>query len=218
MTELIAPRGDDEILDFDEDALRLKPIMTGDVFVDVPVTGEATPIAVMVAGHPCTIRRGAELKPRIPCVRLLEHQWVPYHAWPRQSHGCFPISEAVGIGQGQCGTLDDWVTVDAGELARERRRLTLQDRGVLVFQQRLIHSLSRFVTPIDALHEASRHVLVEAELEYDWVFELDGTAPLDSLIADFAGFMDAEDRRAVLRKDDRRVRAELKAELRSRAA
>lgn len=214
MAELIAPEGDDEILDFDEDALRLKPVMTGDVFTGVSVVGEPSPITVMVAGHPCTIRRGAQLKPRIPCVRVLEHQWVPYHAWPRQSPGCFPISEAVGIGRGQCATLDDWATADTQELTRDRRRLTLQDRGILVFQQRLIHSLSRFVTPVDVLLETSRHVLAEAELEYDWVFERDGTAPLDELIAAFADFMDAEGRRAALRTDGRRVRREARAELR----
>lgn len=218
MPELVAPEHDDEILEFDEDALRLKPVMTGDLFTGVAAVGEESPIDVMVAGHPCTIRRGVELKPRVPCIRVVDHQWVPYRAWPRQSHGCFPISEAVGIGTGKCGALDDWVTVDAAELARERRRLTLQDHGILVFQQRLIYSLSRFVTPSDTLQEASRHVLAEAELEYDWVFELDGTAPLDALIANFANFMDADERRAALRTDERRVRAEVRAELRRRRA
>lgn len=218
MPELVAPEDDDGILEFDEDALRLKPVMTGDLFTGVAAAGEESPIDVMVAGHPCTIRRGVELKPRVPCIRVVEHEWVPYRAWPRHSHACFPISEAVGIGQGRCGALDDWVTVGAAELARERRRLTLQDRGILVFQQRLIHSLSRFVTPIDALDEASRHVLAEAELEYDWVFDLDGRAPLDALIADFAGFMEADQRRAALRTDERRVRAEVRAELRRRSS
>lgn len=218
MSELVAPEDDDEILEFDEDALRLKPIMTGDLFTGVVVTGEASPIDVIVAGHPCTIRRGVSLKPRVPCVRVVDHQWVPYRAWPKQSKGHFPISEAVGIGRGRCGALDDWVTVDASELARERRRLTLQERGILVFQQRLIHSLSRFVTPVDALREASTHVFAEAELEYDWVFELDGTAPLDDLVAEFGGFMDAEQRRAALRTDERRVRAEVRAELRRRCS
>jgi hypothetical protein len=214
--DLIAPEDDDEILEYDEDALRLKPVMTGDLFTGVAAAGEDTPMDVMVAGHPCTIRRGAHLKSRVPCIRVLEHEWVPYRAWPRQSKNCFPISEAVGIGRGRCGTLDDWVTIDAAELTRERRRLTLQHRGILIFQQRLIHSLSRFVTPIDALLAASRHVLAEAELEFDWLFELDGTAPYDSLVADFAALMDADGRRGALQTDERRVRAEVRAELRHR--
>jgi len=120
------------------------------------------------------------------------------------------------MGRGRCGTLDEWVTVSSAELTRERRRLTLQDRGILVFQQRLIHALSRFVAPIDALLEASRHVLVEAELDYDWVFELDGTAPLEALVLDFAAFMNAEGRRGALRTDERRVRSEIRNELRRR--
>jgi len=67
---LIAPESDDEILDLEPEALAFKPVMTGDAFVGLRVPGEPDPMDVMVAGHPCTIRRGATLVERVPCVRL----------------------------------------------------------------------------------------------------------------------------------------------------
>ena len=48
--ELIAPEGDDELFDCEEEALALKPVMTGDIFVGVTVPGEPHPVNVMVAG------------------------------------------------------------------------------------------------------------------------------------------------------------------------
>lgn len=219
---LIAPEGDDEILDFEAEALGYKPVMTGDLFVGVTVPGEVAPIDVMVAGHPCTIRRGVTLVERVPCIQVVEHQWVPYERWPDYDPSHFPISAEVGIGDGRCGALQEWVGVSRDELLRGRRRLTLQDHGIYVFQQRFIHSLSRFAPPITALKTASDHVLAEAELEFSWVIEqFDGDPDDDelrTLVTAFGDFMDQEDRRVRLRTDRKRVASEVNAEIRQREA
>lgn len=129
----------------------------------------------------------------------------------------FPVSGAVGLGD-VAASLLDWVTVDGTELTRARRRLTLSEFGVIVFQQRLIHSLTRFAPPSAELQESMRHVLREAELERDWVTDLEGRAELDALITDFDAFMGEAGRRERLkdRAMESAVRRELNAELRER--
>jgi hypothetical protein len=184
--------------DLEPEALAFKPVMTGDAFVGLRVPDEPDPMDVMVAGHPCTIRRGATLVERVPCVRLVEHQWVPYERWPDYDQNHFPIPAVADIGQGRCAALWEWTAVPRDELLRGRRRVTLQDQGIYIFLQRLIHSLSRFAPPVTALKEASAHVLAEAELEYSWVMELlDGdpdSTHLTQLVSEFDAFMTAENR------------------------
>jgi hypothetical protein len=218
--ELIAPEGDDELFDSDEEALALKPVMTGDIFVGVNVPGEADSVDLMIAGHPCTIRMGALLVERVPCARIVDHQSVPYHRWPSYDKSHFPLSGAAGVGNGRCVSLWDWLAAPAEELLRSRRRATLQDQGIHIFLQRLIHSFSRFAPPLSVLREASGHVLAEAELEYTWMLELfDGeldSPEMRSVIGDFDAFMRAEDRRMLLSSDRKRVSAQVSAEIAGR--
>lgn len=216
MTQLIEPERDEEILDWDEESLRLNAVMTGDVFADVLV--ESASATLMVAGHPCTIRGGnARLLSRIPCIRIVERQWLPYNRWPTGHWNYFPIAPAAGLGT-VAASLLDWVTVDGDSLVRERRRMTLTEYGVVVFQQRLVHALTRFALPKPELEEAMRAVLREAEFERDWVTALEEQADWDTLIADFDGFMRDENRRERLkdRSLESAIRRELNAELRRR--
>lgn len=213
---LIEPENDEAILDWDEDALRLSAVMTGDVFRDVRVEGASA--TVMVAGHPCTIRGGdARLLARVPCIRVVDRPFVPYRRWSSGHWNHFPLSPTVGLGD-VAASLLDWTTVDGAELTRARRCLTLTELGVVVFQQRLIHSLTRFAPPKPELEESMRHVLREAEFERDWVTDLEGQAGLDALIADFDAFMRDAQRRERLRDraKESAIRREIHAELRSR--
>lgn len=215
-TSLIEPSGDDEILDADPDALRFSAIMTGDVFASVSVAGERDPITVMVAGHPCTIRgaHGA-LRPRVACVRVVDYQRVPYRVWPTGHRNVFPIAASVGLGD-VAADLQEWVTVDSAELRRDDRKLTLTERGFVVLHQRIVASLTRVIVDAVKIERAAHHVLREAELERDWVEELDETKPIDDLVADFAAFMDAEDRRERLKRPEleSEVRKEVRTHLR----
>lgn len=213
---LIEPVGDDEILDADPDALQFSAIMTGDVFVSVSVAGDKAPITVMLAGHPCSIRQArGQLRPRLPCVRIVDYQHVPYRKWPTGHFNAFPISSDVGLGA-VGADLQEWVTVDSAELTRERRKLTLTERGFVVLHQRIVCSLTRVVVDPLRIEEAAHHVLREAELERDWVEDLDGQAPINELIGEFADFMDRENRRERLKRRDGEgtVRREVRDHLR----
>jgi hypothetical protein len=213
---LIEPSGDDEILDADPEALRFNAIMTGDVFESVSLLGESDPITVMIAGHPCTIRRAAgALQPRVACVRVIDYQSVPYRVWPTGHRNVFPISSPIGLGN-VAANLQEWVTVDSTELRRDNRKLTLTERGFVVLHQRIVASLTRVIVDPIEIERAAHHILREAELERDWVEELDGRKPIDDLVADFSVFMDAEDRRERLKRPELEsmVRKEVRARLR----
>lgn len=152
---LIEPEGDDEILDFEPEALQFNAVMTGDLFESVAVAGEPQPAPVVVAGHPCTIRGASgRLRPRVACIRVGDHQAVPYRRWPAGHFGVFPISRAVGLGQ-VAADLQEWVTVDSSQLRREKRRLTLTERGVVILQQRVVHALTRVIVDPILLEQAS---------------------------------------------------------------
>jgi hypothetical protein len=212
---LIEPSGDDEILDADREALRFSAIMTGDVFQSVSLGGKPDPITVMVAGHPCTIRgaHGA-LRPRVVCVRVFDYQHVPYRIWPTGHRNVFPIAASVGLGS-VAADLQEWVTVDSTELRRADRKLTLTERGFVVLHQRVVASLTRVIVDPVEIERAAHHVLREAELERDWVEELDGTKPIEDLVADFAAFMDGNGRRDRLKAPELEsaVRKEVRTQL-----
>jgi hypothetical protein len=213
---LIEPCGDDEIVDADPEALRFSAIMTGDVFESVSLVGQPDPITVMVAGHPCTIRgaHGA-LRPRVACVRVVEYQHVPYRVWPTGHRNVFPLPASVGLGN-VAADLQEWVTVDSTELQRANRKLTLTERGFVVLHQRIVSSLTRVIVDPVEIERAAHHVLREAELERDWLEELDGTKPIDEIVADFALFMDGDERRERLKRPELEsaVRKEVRTHLR----
>ena len=213
---LIEPSGDDEIFDSDPEALRFAAIMTGDLFSGVRVIGARSPLTVMIAGHPCTIR-GAEgtLQPRVVWVTVKEHQRVPYRKWPQGYYNVFPI----GCGQdgvNRAADLQEWVTVDSAQLDRTRRELTLTDYGIVALQQRIVHSLTRVVVEKGVLYESMRPILREAELERDWVEARSQTQKIDESTREFARFMDEADRRRRLRDESHEsaVRSEVRSRLR----
>jgi hypothetical protein len=107
--------------------------------------------------------------------------------------------------------------VRSEQLTRQHRILALKDRGIHVLQQRLVYSLTRVEVGLEKLQQQTAHVLLEAELEEEWVDELadenDEEAISQASVA-FAAYMD-EGHRALLPDPTRRtdtvrtVRAEI---------
>lgn len=110
--------------------------------------------------------------------------------------------------------MQEWVTIDSSELRRANRKLTLTERGFVVLHQRIVASLTRVVVDPVFIEGAAHHVLREAELERDWVQELDGTESVGDLIAAFAAFMDGEQRRERLKLPE--LESTVRKEFRSR--
>ena len=221
--ELVAPHGDDELWDLDEEALRLRPYMTGDVFAGVD-DGDGEPIAVMIVGHPCVIRgsRG-RLSRRVPCCVVKQMQdEMPYDQWPEGRFDRFPVPDALSLGERHAAYLLEWRSAQHGELKRGQRRGTMTDRGVYVLLQRFTHAITRCAPVLADFEAATVNEMREAELEYEWVAELVSDPANDAevygLVREFHTFLDEGGHRALLTDEggDARLRAVVRAELKRR--
>lgn len=211
-----------------EDVGLSRPVMSGDVFTGVDVSAANHPGGiVMVVAHPCSMRgaRG-RLRPRLTVAPIRPYDDVPFERWPTGHNNVFPLPSLGGDGdQARSASLLELATADSAHLLRERRIAALTTRGVLLLQQRLVFSLTRVLVGLEKFEEQSAHVLLEAELEDEWVDALmgedaDGEEAITAQSGAFAAFMDAGSRELLLdpeRRSDvaRAVRAEIRARSRS---
>lgn len=220
---LVAPESDDELWDLDDEALRLRPYMTGDVFADVD-DGDGGALAVMIIGHPCVIRgsRG-RLARRVPCCVVKQMQdELPYTQWPERGFHLFPIADAIGLGDHHAAYLLEWRSVQHGELKREQRRATMTDRGVYILLQRFTHAITRCAVVLADFQAAALKEMREAELEYEWVADLlcDRTddTQVEQHVRAFHTFLDDGGFRELLRQEggDARLRGIVRAEIKRR--
>lgn len=220
---LAAPGSDDELWDLDDEALQLRPYMTGDVFVDVD-DGDDEAVTVMIIGHPCVIRgsRG-KLARRVPCCVVKQMQEdLPYDEWPERGFHLFPLPDAAGLGERYAAYLLEWRSVRYGELSRDRRRTTMTDRGVYVLLQRFTHAITRCAPVLADFEAAAVREMREAELEYEWVAGLTAdpteASAVNEQVRAFHTFLDEEGHRHLLRQEggDGRLRAIVRAEIKRR--
>lgn len=210
--ELYSARGDNVVI--------ARPFLTGDVFAGVVIDADAQDGLVMIVAHPCSMR-GAEgrLMPRIVVAPIRPYQHIPFDRWPAGHYKVMPLPGLHRDGdEPRAVHLLELSAIRSSELSRDGRLLTLTDRGIHILQQRLVYSLTRVEVGLDRLHEQAAHVLLEAELEEEWVDELVPDATIEGLSAAataFMLFMDSGHRKALtdltLRSDTvRAVRAEIR--------
>jgi hypothetical protein len=223
---LASPRGlEDVYLGRAEEVARGRPVLTGDVFEGVELDLEDHGGLVMVVAHPCSMRANlGRLRPRVVVAPIRRHQHLPFRSWPGRDFDFFPLPQLLGDTDDPRATnLRELSTARSETLATEHRVAALCNRGIHLLHQRLVHSLSRVVVGLDVLEEHSGHVLLEAELEEEWVEELAGedAGPEERQGASeaFAAYLDAGLRVALLERDRRSdVAREVRAELRRRRA
>lgn len=175
--ELSRPDSDDELyLGRFGDVDPCRPVFQGDVYRDVLIPGYPSEdhSAVAILQHPCTMRRGVALRPRVAVVPVRPHDYVPPARWPSHFTRAVPMpSLSVVSGQPHAAAvLDEPGTVEAHELTNERLVAQLSVKGVLLFQQRQIYAASHAVIGLDTLEEFSAPAIAEAELLAEWRAEL----------------------------------------------
>jgi hypothetical protein len=203
-----------------EDVMVARPIMTGDVFTDVMLDIDGHDGTVMVVAHPCAMRGAlGQLRPRVVVAPVVPFRNIPFRRWPKGDYGVLPLLELHGEDdEPRAVELQDLNAVQSDRLDRANRTLSLTDHGIYVLVQRFVHCLSRVVVGVDKLQEQAGAVLLEAELEADWVDDLADLEDPDSIAAqsrEFAAFMDTGPRNGlfdVSKRSDtvRAVRAEIK--------
>lgn len=191
------------------------PYHQGDVFAGVDIPGVEAPertqkALAMLFLHPCTMRRGAVL---INPVTVIQVRWFAKRImaeaeWVTEKFSMMPLPDLHA--QGSATHIGDFLSigvVGAEVLDRSRRIATLSHKGRGLFQQRVIHHLTRLAPPLGDLAKQTRPVEREISLQADWceaacerkseTIESVTTAELE-----FDGYMSQNDRRAHLANDD----------------
>lgn len=159
-----------------------RPIIQGDVFsgVTLPGFGEA-PTLVQIVAHPCAIRRGTDLLPRITVAPLARHKQVlgaGAEGW--DGHLKFmPMPNLLSDGKHYATQFVDITAAPSEMLTLGNRIASLTNRGIYVLQQRLIKHYTRLEVDISTLRVQSSPVLEEAEQERDWIETVLGGEPDD---------------------------------------
>ena len=174
----------DALYDERADVSRARPLLQGDVFDGVVLPGFGDePKKVQIVAHPCAMRTGASLTPRITVAVVEPYQVVRGKAWDSHPR-VMPLAELIS-GDHFAAKFVDITACPAELMTKERRIATLSNRGIFVLQQRLIKHYTRVETELEVLRSQSAPVLTEAQLLWDWLeavltdVEIENDAVLD---------------------------------------
>jgi hypothetical protein len=147
-----------------------RPVCQGDIFLDVAIPGLDPCHGVMVMAHPCVMRAGPRLRPKVTVIPIVAYERVPFANWPTHHLRVFPLPvlDPAQPDRAHAARFDEFGTVATDALNLDRRVAMLSQRGVLLLQQRFIHSVSRAEIPLRILLEASAAVFEELELQENW--------------------------------------------------
>lgn len=158
----------DALYDERGDVSRARPLLQGDVFDDVVLPGFGDePTKVQIVAHPCAMRTGATLTPRITVAPVEPNQLVTGKGWQGNPR-VMPLADLVE-GEHFATKFVDVTACPAELLTRDRRIATLSHQGIYVLQQRLIKHYTRTEMALEVLRSESAPVLTEAELLWDWL-------------------------------------------------
>lgn len=121
----------------------------------------------MILTHPCTMRGpNGKLYPRLTVGRVAPSS----QAWRLPWKGHFKVMPLPELVDGSHYELrfEETGTVPSVDLNPQKRIACLDDIGLTLLQQRHINHHTRYVVEEPLLHEASAHLLAEAELLEDW--------------------------------------------------
>jgi len=179
VSHLESPSSPDELYRYrGADIPRARPVFQGDVFrnVEIPGLNDGRGLA-MITTHACTMRNGASLRPRLLMARVTPRSTRIGLPWT----GNFRVMPLPDLLLGEApgnwvATFEDLGTVGSATLDLRERIACLDDRGVVLLQQRHAHHVTRYVVETPVLYEQCSNVLAEAELLEDWI---DASCPED---------------------------------------
>lgn len=120
-----------------------RPLMQGDIFEKISSELGGT---VMIVSHPCSMRTGSKLRPRLTVVKI-ESIKSPSNdsEWQQGYYDYVPLSglSHSSLGRGYpVANLRLISSVETESLVTEKRIAVLSYEGILLLQQRLAHHLT----------------------------------------------------------------------------
>ena len=179
MTHSLEAPGTDEAPEYSslyrargDEVVAQRPIFTGDTFFGVPVVGEEELKNVVVLQHPCVIRRGLTLTPKLLVAEVRGEPLRRPSQWarlPRQ----MPLAELVvdeNVAH-YAGFFVDHQLVVSDSLDVNLRVAAMSQRGVNLLMQRWVHHNSRVVVPTQDFQEVSSPQYEEADIMEEWCID-----------------------------------------------
>lgn len=146
-----------------------RPLLQGDVFDGVVLPGFGDqPMKVQIISHPCAMRAGANLTPRITVAPVKPYPAViGQRGWDGNLR-VMPLPELID-GKHFATKFVDVTAAPAELLTRPRRIATLSHQGIYVLQQRLVKHYTRVEMLLELLRREFAAVLAEAVMQWDWI-------------------------------------------------
>lgn len=225
MTELDAPDNPDDLYAARGDVPLALPIMQGDVYANVSVPGlSEEPTTVAIVTHPCSMRAGAQLRPKTTIAAVRSYRRLRREDWTGHVN-VMPLPHLRDT--------KDWYAIDFRELAtvpsvmlsRRARIAACSRQGILLLQQRYAFHLTRLAVPLPNLYEVALPVFTESELLTDWVEAAleatpggDEDATIKQAEKAFHVYLDEDDRRRRNRFQHAHLHSDLRRECRREIA
>lgn len=149
-----------------------RPIFTGDVFFDVAVEGEEQTRNVIVLQHPCVIRKGVELTPKLLVAEVASAAVLPPSQWVGKFYRRLPLAELVaGEPKHFAAFFDRHHLIKRKDLELDHRVATMSQRGVNLLMQRWVHHNSRVIVPTQEYQKVTSAQYDEADIIEGWCID-----------------------------------------------
>lgn len=176
----------EQVLDlYRDEASVYRPILTGDVFFGVPVSGftdkEGQWGMTMILSHPCGMRKGAVLEPRALAGPIAQAENLSKRKYTRGHHDRFSLPQLNTVAaqngfqiedEPWCTLLDASGRIETSELDVQRRVACLSSKGVVLLVQKLVHCGTRVIVLEKLIAEAMTLALEEIEQLQTWQEDL----------------------------------------------
>lgn len=169
-----------------DEVARQRPIFTGDVFFDVTVEDEEQTRKIIVLQHPCVIRKGIELTPKVLVAEVDTVALLPPSRWTESFFRQLPLAELVAGDTPKhfAAFFDRHHLIKGKDLELDKRVATMSQRGVNLLMQRWVHHNSRMIVPTQEYQKVTSAQYEEADLIEEWCLdrEDDGVLLNDAIV------------------------------------
>lgn len=148
-----------------------RPLIQGDVLLELPIGNAGEAVPGMILTHPCSMRAGKKLRPRQTVAQIVQ-QPIALDQWAGSHFDFMPLPGLELPGFGALAVDLRLITaVPTPTILAADRHAALSEIGIHLLQQRLTHHLTRVVVDLWTFAEHSAPILLEVELQEDWVSE-----------------------------------------------
>lgn len=142
-----------------------RPVMSGDVFRGRIETLDDPHELIMVVSHPCSMRAGAHLRPRLQVAPVSPRGSVSTSDW----RGSFKVMLLPDLdNETSFASSFELSSPVRADLHLDARVASLSEYGILVLYQRHIRHLTRLEVGIGNLEPVTRAVFTEVALQDEW--------------------------------------------------